>query len=177
MSNLLEAIIILLNTADFVLEKWDSSLKNRFSILYQLAIVKAFLFFRIIKYNVFAKNMMIIASKTLPSYGNLAVLLVFLITTYCLFGLQIFKDKFEELTPASELHSFHDILTSWISAFNLTTMDDWYSIMILGTTHNEEKWPTILYCISMIYLINYCMYGLLLAIILDGFSKYMTQVE
>jgi len=31
--------------------------------------------------------MMIIASKTLPSYANLAVLLVFLITTFCLFGL------------------------------------------------------------------------------------------
>jgi len=53
-------------------------------------------------------------------------------------------------------------------------MDDWYSIMILGTTHNTEKWSTILYCISMIYFINYCMYGLLLAIILGGFSKYMT---
>lgn len=120
--------------------------------------------------------MISIAYKTLSSYINLTVLFFFLITTYAVFALQLFKGKWREYNPTSELNSFRDIFSSWVSVFNISTNDDWVGVMVMGTTYTE-KGSSLLYSVSMIFLINYFMYGLLLAITLNGFSSYLTEIE
>ena len=55
-------------------------------------------------------------------------------------------------------------------------MDNWYSIMILGTTH-ANKAATIVFCITMVFLLNYLMKELLMAIILEEFAHYLVQYE
>lgn len=51
-----------------------------------LTILKAALFYRLLRYNEFAESILIIASDTMSSYANLTLLMFFLIMNYALFG-------------------------------------------------------------------------------------------
>lgn len=56
-----------------------------------------------------------------------------------------------------------------MTVFDISTNDDWYGVIILGTRYSNV-YLTILYCIALLYILNYMTFGLVLAIILDGFS-------
>ena len=73
------------------------------------------------------------------------------------------------------MHSYNDPWKAWITVFNIITNDDWYGVMVLGSGVN--KGATVAYCFVMIYLINYLVIGLVMAIVLDGFGKYMEEHE
>lgn len=106
----------------------------------------------------------------------MALLLFFLIFNYALLGMQIFGGKFPTNDPTGLLHSFSNALTSWVSVFDVSTNDDWYGLLILGTTYSSV-WQTLVFLMTMIVIINYLTFGLLMAIILDGFNKYLLQIE
>jgi hypothetical protein len=63
-----------------------------------------------------------------------------------------------------------------MSVFVVSTNDDWFGILELGTAH-AIKWATILYCYSLLFLINYIVFGLLMAIILDTFAESLVEAE
>jgi hypothetical protein len=63
-----------------------------------------------------------------------------------------------------------------VSVFVVSTTDDWFGILELGTAHSI-KWATILYCFSLLFLINYIVFGLLMAIILDTFAESLVEAE
>lgn len=71
------------------------------------------------------------------------------------------------------MHSFNNPMKAWITVFNIMTNDDWYGVLILGSSINKEA--TIIYCFFLIYIVNYLVQGLVMAILLDGFSKYMEE--
>lgn len=130
---------------------------------------KAILCFRIIKYYDFAIKMMIIAEETLPSYINLTILMFTLILIYALIGMEFFRRTYDTIhNEKGQLKSFETIPQAWITVFDISTNDDWFTLMELGSNHANE-WITALYLFIMIYLINHLTFGLVLAIILDGF--------
>lgn len=51
------------------------------------------------------------------------------------------------------------------------TNDDWYGTLVLGTNVNRDF--GVIYSYSMVIILNYLTYGLVLAILLDGFGKYL----
>lgn len=51
------------------------------------------------------------------------------------------------------------------------TNDDWYGVLVLGTGINKTF--AVVYSYSMVIILNYLTYGLVLAILLDGFGKYL----
>jgi hypothetical protein len=53
------------------------------------------------------------------------------------------------------------------------TNDDWYGLLVLGSEINTSF--TVFYLFTMVYVLNYIIVGLLMAILLDGFSKYMDE--
>jgi len=61
-----------------------------------------------------------------------------------------------------------------MSIFNLSTTDGWPGLFELGM-HYSSKWATILFIFTTIYLLNFMIFGLVLAIILDGFSKFINN--
>lgn len=61
-----------------------------------------------------------------------------------------------------------------MSTFLIGTNDDWYGVVLLGTTYSDT-WVTIIYQTLLLYILNFMTFGLFIAIILDGFSKYLTR--
>lgn len=140
-----------------------------------LSTLKAILFYRVIVYYEFAQKMITIAEQTLSSYLNLTFLMFVLILIYALVGMEVFQRKYDtQEDELGMLHSFDDPVRAWVSVFDISTNDDWYGLLILGTTHGSPS-VTCLYLFIMIYLINYITFGIVLAILLDGFSIYLNQ--
>lgn len=53
--------------------------------------------------------------------------------------------------------------------------DDWYGVLWMGIEQNKTY--ALIYSFSMMILLNYCTFGLVIAVILDGFSLYLDEVD
>jgi hypothetical protein len=51
-----------------------------------------------------------------------------------------------------------------------------YGVVILGTTYSQS-WTTIFYTCILVYIVNYMTFGLVIAIIMDGFCNYLMSNE
>ncbi|CAD8144325.1 unnamed protein product [Paramecium octaurelia] len=146
----------------------------RFEIFIYIRILKSLFFFRVIKYNTFAQNMMMISYQTFPNYAVMALLLFFLILNYAIFSLQIFN--FPEFAELKMYHYFGNIYQSWIAVYDISTGDDWYGVVILSTTYGIY-YIGFLFCISLVFIVNYFGFGLSFVIILDGFANYLDSAK
>lgn len=59
-----------------------------------------------------------------------------------------------------------------MTIFNIMT-NDWYRVYILGSEINIVA--SMIYSFSMVIILNYLTYGLVLAILLDGFGRYLDE--
>ena len=57
-----------------------------------------------------------------------------------------------------------------MTILHILTNDDWWGLFTIGIL-NASPLFTYIFIISMIYIINYLTFGLVFAILLDGFSK------
>lgn len=55
-----------------------------------------------------------------------------------------------------------------MTVFDIGTNDDWYGVILLGSTYSNPL-ITILYCIILLYILNYMTFGLVIAMVLDSF--------
>jgi hypothetical protein len=53
------------------------------------------------------------------------------------------------------------------------TNDDWYGVYVIGGDINYTF--SIIYSFSLVLILNYLTYGLVIAILLDGFGKYLDK--
>lgn len=72
------------------------------------------------------------------------------------------------------MHSYESVGKAWMTVFNIITNDDWYGVLVLGTKYSRP-WIAIAYTFTMIFVINYLIYGLVMAVLLDAFSKELFQ--
>lgn len=68
------------------------------------------------------------------------------------------------------MHSYESVGKAWMTVFNIITNDDWYGVLVLGTMYSEP-WIALAYTFTLIFVINYLIYGLVMAVLLDAFSK------
>lgn len=98
-----------------------------------------------------------------------------MILIYGLLGMAVYAEQFNETTLLGHLHTYHDPLKSWMTVFNIMTNDDWYGILALGSEINMVF--AFIYSFSMVHFLNYITYGLVMAILLDGFGEYLVLIK
>lgn len=97
--NLLEFIVIMVCILQIFLAGTKlSSIENEIKLMRAF---KALMFYRVIKYNVFAVRIMNIAQRTVPSYLNLAFLMFFFISIFAIIGMEFFVKRFNEMEKLS----------------------------------------------------------------------------
>ena len=62
-----------------------------------------------------------------------------------------------------------------MTIFNIMTNDDWYGVYVMGGYIDYTF--SVIYSYSMVIILNYLTYGLVIAILLDGFGKYLGEEE
>ncbi|CAD8172436.1 unnamed protein product [Paramecium pentaurelia] len=174
-SNKLDAFVLVLCllqyfisiTQPFWLVQYSSEIKV-------LRASKAFMLYRVIKYNKFIVRIMKIAQLTMKSYINITFLMFYVIFMYAIMGLQFFVNKFDESQRLAQLHSFNSIGKSWMTVFNTITNDDAVGMLKVATQYTDT-WIGLLFYITMVFGLNYLIYGLVSAVLLDAFSSELEK--
>ncbi|CAK66104.1 unnamed protein product (macronuclear) [Paramecium tetraurelia] len=169
---ILESIIILIN---FYEMSFRQILNQQDIIARLLRGTKILLFHRCLKYIRMAVLIGLIAKRTFKQYIYLTFLMFLMILIYGLLGMAVYASSFDETQLLGHLHSYKDPLKSWMTVFNIMTNDDWYGVLALGTKVNQIF--AFIYSFSMIHFLNYITYGLVMAILLDGFGEYLIEIK
>ena len=119
----------------------------------------------------FMKVIIGVVSESMQSFFYIAVLLLLFIFIYTLLGVQIFggKTNFNDSTIRANFNSFHN---AFITVFQVLTLENWQQILFVCMRSSAGAVLTNIFLISWIFIGNYVLLNLFLAILLDGFSQY-----
>ncbi|CAD8181015.1 unnamed protein product [Paramecium pentaurelia] len=170
--NVLQAIIMI---ASFIEFSFSDYLNLTEQYLRLIRGTKCILFYRCLKYNQMAVLIGKIASITFKQYIYLTIFMFIIITIYAMIGMDLYASKFDQNYFLGQLHSFDNLLKAIMTIFNIMTNDDWYGVFVLGTEISTVA--AIIYSYSMVIILNYLTYGLVLAILLDGFGRYLDEKD
>ena len=111
-----------------------------------------------------------VISRSISSFIYLALLLLLFIFIYSLMGMQLFSgiydDDWEEEKPRANFDSF---IAAFLTVFQVLTMENWQTILF--TTMSQAGFIAALYLISWIFIGNFVLLNLFLAILLDSFIE------
>ncbi|CAD8196993.1 unnamed protein product [Paramecium pentaurelia] len=168
---ILQSAIVILNFFELTMSDYMTTLSEQ--NLRLIRGTKCLLFYRCLKYNRMAITIGHIASMTFDQYIYLAFLMFLVIFMYALIGMEMFVGKFDQLDSLGQLHSYENIFKSFMTIFNIMTNDDWYGVYVIGSDIDHTF--SIIYSFSLVLILNYLTYGLVMAVLLDGFGKYLNQ--
>ncbi len=113
--------------------------------------------------------------RSMDSFIYLAMLLLLFMFIYALLGMQIFGGKFnfEENEdgssgpPRANYDTFH---FSFVTVFQVLTMENWQFILYDSMRSDVGAPISAIYLISWVFLGNFMLLNLFLAILLDSFT-------
>lgn len=107
--------------------------------------------------------------STIEEFMYIFLLLILFNYIYALLGMQIFGGKFLPDNPTRM--TFDDFLSAYMSVFQVMTMENWNDILTSALRTDVNYALTLLYLISWIFIGNYVLLNLFLAILLNGFDS------
>lgn len=115
------------------------------------------------------QTIMDVISRSIGSFFYLAMLLLLFIFIYALLGMQTYGGKFyfDEGVPRGNFDTFN---TAFITVFQVMTMENWPDVLTSCMRSDVNKILTAVYLISWIFVGNFMLLNLFLAILLDSFA-------
>ena len=109
-----------------------------------------------------------VIGRSLGAFAYLAILLFLFMFIYALLGLQLFGNIQNSIF-------FSDFLSAIVSAFQIMTLENWQEL--LYATAPEVGSYSTLYFVSWIFIGNFILLNLFLAILLDSFLEEENEEE
>ena len=111
-----------------------------------------------------------VIARSISSFLYLAMLLLLFIFIYALLGMQTFGGKFDfdDGKPRGNFDSFN---SAFITVFQVLTMENWQVVLYDCMRSDVNKMLTGVYLVSWIFLGNFMLLNLFLAILLDSFAE------
>ena len=116
-----------------------------------------------------------VIQRSFKSFMYVILLMILFVFIYALLGIQIFQGRFdfgpEESLPPEH---FEDFAVAFITVFQVLTMENWQTVLF--TSMRAVKGSSILkavtavYYVSWIFIGNFILLNLFLAIVIDSFS-------
>ena len=110
-----------------------------------------------------------VIGRSMSSFVYLAILLLLFIFIYSLMGMQLFGGQFNNFEGTKPRANFDSFGVAFLTVFQLLTMENWNSI--LYSTMDQSGWTAAIYLISWIFIGNFVLLNLFLAILLDSFVE------
>ena len=111
-----------------------------------------------------------VIARSVSSFLYLAMLLLLFIFIYALLGMQTYGGRFnfDDGKPRANFDSFN---SAFITVFQVLTMENWQVVLYDCMRSSVNKILTALYLISWIFVGNFMLLNLFLAILLDSFAE------
>ena len=115
-------------------------------------------------------NIIQVIQRSLTSIFYLAILLFLFVFIYALLGMQFYGGNMPFLL-GSNRYCFDTFNYAFVTTFVLLTVENWNSTLFNAIGSNVSPFISGFYFISAIFVGNYMLLNLFLAILLDGFTQ------
>ena len=117
-----------------------------------------------------------VIQRSITSFIYIALLLLLFIFIFALLGMQIFGGNFNfpDGLPRGNYDSFN---TAFITVFQVLTVENWQQILYDSMRSDLGKIIPSLYYVSWIFIGNFILLNLFLAILLDSFIEQEQEEE
>jgi hypothetical protein len=173
--NYLDGGVVLLSVFEMVMEAILAGSKGgvNLSAFKTLRMLRTFRVFRIARLLKALQSMQVIMGVILRSYMSffyIANLMFLFIIIFSLLGTQLFGGKFGDDPDTIPRGNFDSFSIAFITVFQILTMENWQSVLF-DSFKSGEKFGNSIYCIVWIFLGNFILLNLFLAILLDSFLE------
>ena len=165
-----------LDGAILVYQAIDTLFHNDFLLEFpSFRLFKGILVFRVLRITPhipFLNYMMKVIRITLATFLYIAGILVALIVSYSLVGMQLFEESTNTQKPILswvDQQNFDSFSRAFVSVFQVITLDNWYSLFIRA--YAKHRFFSSLYFFSLIFIGNFILLKFFVANMLDGFEK------
>lgn len=113
-----------------------------------------------------------VISRSIESFIYLAMLLMLFIFIYALLGMQMFGGVFEDPEVVGTVrYNFDSFNNAFITSFILLTTENWNTVMFYAFSGQTSQAIIAVYFVSCIFVGNWMLLNLFLAILLDAFTN------
>jgi hypothetical protein len=173
--NYLDGGVVSLSIFELVMESVLAGAEGgvNLSAFKTLRMLRTFRVFRIARLLKALKSMQVIIGVIARSYMSffyIANLMFLFIIIFSLLGTQLFGGKFGDDPETIPRGNFDSFSIAFITVFQILTMENWQSVLF-DSFKNGEKFGNSIYCIVWIFLGNFILLNLFLAILLDSFLE------
>ena len=116
-----------------------------------------------------------VMQNTIGSFGFIGLLLLVIMCIYALFGMQLFGGiwNFPDGLPRPNFDSFSN---AFIAVFQLLTVENWPVLLFAGMRNGFAPLVAF-YFITFLFIGNYILLNLFIAIMLDAFAEVEEEME
>ena len=173
--NYLDGGVVSLSIFELVMESVLAGAEGgvNLSAFKTLRMLRTFRVFRIARLLKALKSMQVIIGVIARSYMSffyIANLMFLFIIIFSLLGTQLFGGKFGDDPETIPRGNFDSFSIAFITVFQILTMENWQSVLF-DTFKSGGKFGNSIYCIVWIFLGNFILLNLFLAILLDSFLE------
>lgn len=167
--NYLDGLVVVLSLIELIFLSGERSAFSAFRAIRVFRIFRVMRVARLFRYFKSMTSIMLVISNSISKFIYLAILLLIFSIIFTLVGMQLFGGKFNfpDGTPRWNFDSFQ---IAFITVFQVLTLENWN--MVLYDAMRSDLGPaSCIYFIVWIFLGNYVMLNLFLAILLDSFLQ------
>jgi len=184
--NLLDGAVVLLSIVEILMEAIGGG--GGGANLQAFRTVRVFRTFRVLRVTRVLRALKSMAmvigviQRSMMDFVLITILMFVFIFIYTLLGRQIFQGRFEfgpdETLPRANYESFS---VAFITVFQVLTMENWQQVLYtsMRAANNSAIFKTIsaLYYISWIFIGNFILLNLFLAILIDAFAEEDAEMD
>ena len=185
--NLLDGGVVLLSIVELFVELQHSGTTHG-SSLSAFRTVKVFRTFRVMRVTRILRAMhsmqviIGVIQRSFKSFMYVILLLFVFVFIYALLGIQIYQGRYDfgphETLPGG---NFEDFGIAFVTVFQVITMENWQEVMYSSMRSTKGsavmKVLTAVYYISWIFIGNFILLNLFLAILIDSFTTEETEAS
>ena len=162
--NVFDAIIVTLGFIEFSIGSSNSSLTA-------LRTARIFRVLKLVRYFESMCKILDVVSRSLSSFGYIALLLLLFCFIYSVLGMQLFGGMWKDKGPDFEKprNHFDSLHWSFVTVFQILAGEAWNEIMTLYVGEKGAEYA--LYFVSWVIIGQFILLNLFLAVLLENFSE------
>lgn len=107
--------------------------------------------------------------KSFESFMYITILMFTFVFIYALLGMQVFGGKYNFGDEEPARGNFDSFVIAFVTVFQVLTMENWQLTLYQSMRTSNPKYVTGIFYISWIFIGNFILLNLFLAILLDSF--------
>lgn len=177
--NIFDAIIVSLSLTEIAIGT-GSQILSAIKVIRVLRTVRILRISRILRNLKFMRTLIKIFQITLEQFVYITLLLILFLTIFSLIGMQFYAGKWTFLGPGEVVaQNFETFIDAFLAMVDIMSIVNWNDTQTLMARTDVHYLISCFYLISWIFIGNYILLNLFIAVLLEGFSSavMLNQIE